>query len=632
MKKFAKNISEYAKIISKLQNSDGSFFSDSIDKNGLVKDKFRTIFLPALILDCLNGLDDDGISSMRKKIVKFLLSQKSREWSWNYWVKNTKEYKIYRIPDDMDDTMAVLAAILRFDDKIIKPADLAKITKLLTNFEIKEGGPYQTWMIKNSSDKKWLDQDIAVNAQIGYFLSLLEIELPNLTKFFDKKISRSDLKSKYYPDDLVTMYYLSRFYAGRHKSKLIQLIKTKIKTSNIQSQAMGVSALINLNDTTDLDKIIDAWNETDLRKPEKFPFCLDPSLNKKIYCMSSEALTLALVCEALNKYQKIKPKKAKHNKTNSNQYINAVISDFNGFINQISDSKIQRYLTTMLNKIMERDIDREIILFSKEFGQSENIAVPQKTIQQLSNANLCGWMAYTIYDDIMDSDAKVQLLPIANMMLIQTIKTFEDIDREFKNMKIREIYSQMLDTMESANFREINTLRFDTEKKLTINNLPKYSFSLEIANKSLPHIAGPMIIARINNWGNSDTDKLELMLKHYLTARQLNDDAHDISEDLTEGHLTYPAWLTLNDYFKKYEYFDSSKQKDIDKLLEILWTKSITKISKKIIESVNSSRKYQQKIKRINFSWLTNKLNKLEASAERAERESSDSIQYISKF
>jgi hypothetical protein len=242
-------------------------------------------------------------------------------------------------------------------------------------------------------------------------------------------------------------------------------------------------------------------------------------------------------------------------------------------------------------------------------------------------------MAYTIYDDLMDGDGRPELLPIANWGLINTVHTFEDICHQVNFIDGRGIYGQMLTTMEKANFREITRYRFDPEKFLKKSDLPNYPYSLKIAEKSLPHITGPIIQAYMAKWDKPKIKKLELMLVNYLAARQLNDDAHDIADDLAKGHLSYPGWVVLGEYFTCNPIFDPKSKKDQDRLLTMLWTKSISKITTKIKANIQTSRRYYREIfTDTSFPWFLMKLKKLEMAAEKARTESNDSIKFIAQF
>lgn len=141
------------------QNKDGSFVS----KTGQSLDFARTrasdtIFLTSLILSSLTSIPESlKLKKIKQKALVFLLSQKSEDWSFNYWKKGSDAAKILPYPDDLDDTFCALSAIFQTDPKALDAQALAKIVTLLTAVEEKEGGPYYTWIVPPTADKTWRD-------------------------------------------------------------------------------------------------------------------------------------------------------------------------------------------------------------------------------------------------------------------------------------------------------------------------------------------------------------------------------------------------------------------------------------------------------------------------------------------
>ena len=64
----------------------------------------------------------------------------------------------------------------------------AKVTEILLSTETTVGGPYRTWLVPPDSEPVWLDVDIAVNSNVAYFLTLLAVTLPKLSRFIDDAI------------------------------------------------------------------------------------------------------------------------------------------------------------------------------------------------------------------------------------------------------------------------------------------------------------------------------------------------------------------------------------------------------------------------------------------------------------
>src|ERR1700722_18715913 len=119
--------------IKKEQSPDGSFSSTT---------GYRTTFLAANILSCLNAVDTlafdtalampefgcmGNLMAIRKMVASFLLNEKSENASFNYWASDTPEKKTMPYPDDLDDTFVALAALNGYDPAILGGVDFAKI-------------------------------------------------------------------------------------------------------------------------------------------------------------------------------------------------------------------------------------------------------------------------------------------------------------------------------------------------------------------------------------------------------------------------------------------------------------------------------------------------------------------------
>ena len=98
------------------------------------------------------------------------------------------------------------------------------LVSLLTSLEIKEGGPYKTWLVDKKVKKIWKDVDLAVNSNIAYLLFLNEIDIPNLSRFINSKIAKLDFNSPYYPTPFPIIYFISKFYNGKHKERIINFL------------------------------------------------------------------------------------------------------------------------------------------------------------------------------------------------------------------------------------------------------------------------------------------------------------------------------------------------------------------------------------------------------------------------
>lgn len=101
----------------------------------------------------------------------------------NYWLTNQNNSD-WLLDKDLTTNFLAIAAIFKHDPKIITGSDLAKILKILTDHEVKPGGPYF------NQDKII---DLTTNIAIAYFLSLNDVSLPNLDNLIKGATSFSEL-------------------------------------------------------------------------------------------------------------------------------------------------------------------------------------------------------------------------------------------------------------------------------------------------------------------------------------------------------------------------------------------------------------------------------------------------------
>ena len=133
-----KSIDNGIKYLITQQQKDGSFLSLSTTNRYSFKDakKYHSTFPSSLILSILCGLDETPeVKLIEDKLAKHLLSQKSKHWSFNYWVRNSKEAKEMPYPDDLDDTFCALSALYQYNSQLIDGSAMAKIVTILTAVE-----------------------------------------------------------------------------------------------------------------------------------------------------------------------------------------------------------------------------------------------------------------------------------------------------------------------------------------------------------------------------------------------------------------------------------------------------------------------------------------------------------------
>src|SRR6266568_1907929 len=596
--------------LTRQQQKDGSFISlSSPRKNNFSKAlSFHSTFSTSLILDCLSNMpQESAVKEMQQKASAFLLQQKSMYWSFNYWARNSQQAKKMPYPDDLDDTSCALAALFHYDNSIIDGSVLAYVVRLLTATEIKEGGPYRTWLVDDNADNVWKDTDVAVNSNIAYFLSLQEIELPQLTNYIEDCIINNKLFSPYYPTDYPILYFISRFYNGKYKDALINLLLAKKNSKhhwdNPLNTALVMSSLINLQGADTLDKSLQYLLQTQIKgawKPYPFYTGVNPKKDKPYYA-GSAALTTALCLEALCKYLptiSVGDKKAREKIDIKKDRLHEQIIKKAEKRFSFLDEKTYRNTLGILDKIINNDNQQQVSLLPYYFAQtlgSKKKKVPEEFMLDLGVANVFGWLAYTIYDDFLDLERKedTQILSVANIALRSVCGIYEKILP--RKIRFSEMFHNIMDSLDSSNAWET------TNCKIAINNntfdlknfaVPNFLGYERLAEKSLGHALGPVAILFSLGYNKHSPEVRNLLLffKHYLIARQLNDDAHDWEQDLLKGNCNSVGSLLL----KKAHLYDREKvstEKYIQKLQKIFWHEIIVEVCALINEHTQKAKK-----------------------------------------
>lgn len=622
-------------FLAQAQMRDGGFesFSSASEKKFAREKTYRSVFPVALILSCLHETENSPETMrIKKAAVKFLLAQKSEYWSFNYWVRNAQEAKTMPYPDDLDDTFCALSALSLYDKNCLDASALAKIVSLLTFAEETEGGPYYTWLVPKDAKNTWRDVDLAVNANIAYFLSLQEIELPKVTALIEKAIDTEHYSSPYYPSAYPIIYFISRFYRGEKAEKLrVFLSKNKKYAKNPLTVALAISALLRLGtDPKKLEKDIEY-----LKKHQKNgcwggeAFCLDPTFKGKTYYAGSAAMTTAFCIESLALYEKMSAQKTKQETSDKvakelrEKIIREAKNKFSSF-----HANLEKEAHVRLHKTLLGDKDGSIVLLPYFFHRSLAEAdekISEKTLVSLGLANLYGWMAYTIYDDFLDDEGDPKLLSLANACLRELTEIFFHIGQKASDFK--EIYTHIMDALDSANTWEVANCRTKNTRII-----PKYDDFSCLAERSLGHALGPIAILCLLGHDSLEIKHAKKFFENYLIARQLNDDAHDWEEDVRRGHIN-PVCAELMRRAKRKILPENFTEEDILTLRNIFWGETIESIAAQILAFGKSARKSLKKMKSVKDTSLFEKLLlPIETSAKEAVREKKKTSAFLQAY
>ena len=619
-------IQKIISYIARCQNANGSFSSDIVNAQGKIIGRSETTFVCSLILISLRECSHyQQAKIIIDKGLAFLISEQSNKATWNYWQRNHENNKDKHCPDDCDDTSLALTALSLYKPEYITPKLLARIVKNLIACEEKPGGPYHTWILPNTLSKAWHDLDPVVNANIAYFLKLQDISSPEIKKFLDKKTS-----SKYYTNPLVTLYFI---YKAFPQSKAIATIfdlrtKDNVWGSDLNN-ALALTTLLRLDyERKKIKKECAVLMNSALNNSwQSEPLYIEENKDVPHYA-GSAALTAALALEALSLYLKTEIQPRPSIAILENKKIVKTIRQRLAFL----PPPTQQTLKTYLRILIENKHGHGIIYLPFAFASSLHIPITfsRKIAVSLSCANLYGWLAYAIYDDIMDDNADQCLLPLANTCLREVCRLYTRlIPKSAQN-----IFTNIMDAMEYANAWEYEHCQLKLRDGLVHAQTPPRFPKKYLANKSLPHALGPITILLLQGYApvSLEIKAVQGFFEEYLAARQLNDDAHDWYEDLGKGRLNAANVPVLKHYFSLSPLPFSVHS--IPKILvELFWKKELKNIALQIIDHTREARCHLSILSTIlNIQYLEKLLIPAEQAAQQALHEQKQSQAFLKAF
>jgi hypothetical protein len=626
--------------ISAEQNSDGSFpsFSSPRKNNFSGAQRYTTTFFGANILSCLNGCHEAGSDVIREKISRFLLSQKSDAWSFNYWARDAKEYKMMPYPDDLDDTFVALAALQGYDSNLIQGAALAGIIKTLTAVESEKGGPYRTWLIKPDAPQVWRDVDIVVSANVAYFFSVFfDVSLPNLALFIDKRIQEGALRSPYYPGIVQVIYFISCMYNGDQKSVLVDSLMAERGKNGIWGglleSAMAISALINLGFAENIshDDIIALLDSIRREGYRPLAFCIDPSREGKMHYAGSSALTAAFCIQAFTQYAGLSITKA------STLDSDAILKKTKAFARR-RISKLPRNLKELARRKIDAIEDKEIVMvpYLMREALGKRCTLSRAALDELALSNIYGWIAYTIYDDFLDAEGDPSSLSAANFFLRELTALYSALDRQIP--EVENYFKKLMGQIDDANIWEQRYCRVTVEHGFLMlpRKLPYQSIET-LADRSLGH-ALPAIALFLALGYAPDAAEMDALLsffRNYLIARQLHDDAHDWKEDLVRGQINSVGAKLLREMRKRdgvlYRRIDIAEH--LPGLQRLFWRVVIDDVVRDVYFFLDRAREALQALDCLEHrDGMALVLERLSASAERTLRERETAIDFLNHY
>jgi hypothetical protein len=280
----------------------------------------------------------------------------------------------------------------------------------------------------------------------------------------------------------------------------------------------------------------------------------------------------------------------------------------------------------MLKKIIKNDKDGQIVLLPYFFRNSlgdKARDISDDLVIDLGMANLLGWLAYTIYDDFLDEEGEPVLLSVANICLREMSEIFNKVISLKSGFSL--FARKILDEIDGANTWETAHCRFDVKKK--IDKIHNFGNLSQLAEKSLGHALGPIAVLFALGYRENSFEVRGLMnfFKHYIIARQLDDDAHDWKDDLKRGQINAAGAKVLRDFGRK--------KLDFNKLEKVFWDKTIIGVCNVILRHISLAEKTLDKLSIVQDKQiLINLLIPHRLSAQKAIKEQKNSLDFVRNY
>lgn len=249
---------------------------------------------------------------------------------------------------------------------------------------------------------------------------------------------------------------------------------------------------------------------------------------------------------------------------------------------------LQTSMRSMLEKLLAADKNKEMLLFPRFFASSlRQSLVTEKQLKTFGLASLYTWLSYTIFDDFLDDEGQPSLMPVATTSFQKALLYFAEVTSA---SNWRSLVLATFTTMDQANAWEVAHCRAEhTAETITFSRLPRYGQRLQLAQRSLAHALGPMLLTDQLDATKQQKQLVRLGLRHYLIARQLNDDIFDWRKDIAAGQISYVVALLLRSLHIKSGVYDLKKL--IADMQHSLWQTNVKTICNQTILHIKTARR-----------------------------------------
>lgn len=405
--------------------------------------------------------------------------------------------------------------------------ETALVAKRLLASEKTVGGPYV-------SEDGVLDP--LANAYIALFIRQVAEPLPNVEAYITEHMSKPELLRHPMYTQSACAYLLAQ--ARTEESTAVDLSGIFPKRRSPGQIALRLLISRSVPSSSAVKKLLKAQLPDGLWAGEPF-----------LRGVRSRLLTTALIIGALVKTER--DTQSKNTISAIEESIHRDIACEGHQLYERSSEPLRSMGNSIIEKVLCADKKHEITLLPFYFARSLGLPLNIHTIEKcrlLGLANMLCWAAYTIYDDLLDDEGKLKLLPAANIAHRASLTAYRRALGEMSDFLF--YVEDGFAGMDEANTWELKHCRFTVkENKIHVLDLPDYGELDVLANRAFGHVLGPLAVVFVLHDSATDRQKgvIESGLRHYLIARQLNDDLHDWQRDIQKGQITYVVAAILRD-------------------------------------------------------------------------------------
>lgn len=461
--------------------------------------------------------------------VRVLLAEKLRDWLSTVRIAQDDAFSVY----------AVLTALWKYDPTYVSGDWFAAAIHRLVQSEAAEGGPYYTGDTIA----------VAANVQISIFIGLVAKPLPNMQRFLETVVA----SRRFDETELTSSALVYLLATACDCAELARSVEGNWRYAHWQTPWRQAVALAVLKDRIPRAEIEQTLLAVCSEQEPNGLWKGEPLVRGARPNRYSSVVTTALIIRAL--YDHV------HALNNvipiRRQQKRQVVARAAAQVFKVHAEPLRSAALTAADRICSADNNFEITLlprlFAKALDPPKHFTNAQYTM--LGLANVCVWVAYSIYDDFIDDEGKPADLPVANVAMRASMDCFKAVLPE--DVRFHKYVSEVFDGMDGANSWEVGHCRFAIHNgRIGITELPRYGKRTILAARAFAHALTPMAILALYSASESKRSLIEIAFRHYLIARQLNDDLHDWVKDMQAGQASYVVTAILRDMHVRHDGYN----------------------------------------------------------------------------